>query len=45
MQRWSHKDDNHYKIKFFFVAQLVCPVIIEISGWQGSLTQQPYELL
>ena len=33
------------KIGFTFAAQLAYPVIIEISGRQESLTQQPYELL
>ena len=33
------------KIGFTFVMQLAYPVIIEISGWQRSLAQQPYELL
>ena len=33
------------KISFTFAMQLVYPVIIEISGWQRSLTHQPYELL
>ena len=33
------------KISFTFAMQLAYPVIIEISGWQRSLTRQPYELL
>ena len=33
------------KIGFTFAAQLAYPVVIEISGRQESLTQQPYELL
>ena len=33
------------KIGFSFAMQLAYPVIIEISSQQGSLTQQPYELL
>ena len=33
------------KIGFTLAAQLGYPVIIEISGWQGSLIQQPYELM
>ena len=33
------------KIRLAFAAQLAYFVISEISGWQGSLTQQPYELL
>ena len=33
------------KLHFVFAAQLAYSVILEISGWQGSLTQQPYELL
>ena len=36
---------NVIKIGFTFAQQLTYPVIIEISVWQGSLTQQPYELL
>ena len=39
------KMTNIIKIGFTFATQLAYPVIIEISGWQGSLTQQPYELL
>ena len=33
------------KIGLTFVVQLAYPVITEISGWQRSLTQQPYQLL
>ena len=33
------------KVDFIFVVQLAYPVVIEMSGWQGSLTQQPNELL
>ena len=33
------------KIGFTFATQLAYPVTIEISGQQGSLTQQAYELL
>ena len=33
------------KISFTFAVQLANPVIKEIIGGQGSLTQQPYELL
>ena len=33
------------KIVFTSAVQLAYPVIIEISGLQGSLTQKPYELL
>ena len=39
------KMTNIINIGFTFATQLAYPVIIEISGWQGSLTQQPYELL
>ena len=33
------------KIGFTFAPQLAYPVIIGISGRQGSLTQKPYELM
>ena len=33
------------KIGLTFTAQLASAVITEISGPQGSLTQQPYDLL
>ena len=33
------------KIGFIFVVELAYPVITEIIDWQGSLTQQPYEVL
>ena len=33
------------KIGFTFAVQLAYHIIIEIGGWQGSLTQQPYKLL
>ena len=33
------------KIGFTFDTQLAYPLIIATSGQQGSLTQQPYELL
>ena len=41
----GHIKMTNIKIGFTFATQLAYPVIIEMSGWQGSLTQQPYQLL